>query len=120
MVSAVVYAEFLHAHHETAKSKREILIEELFEKLEIHPFDGLCGSFAAELQIEFYNRYGRPDTRNGRAVLKADAMIAATAIVHGASKIVTHDLGDFRRIIGNRIAVEDALPEQSVLKIDLE
>lgn len=118
LLSAVVYAEFLHAHNETAVSQRESYIEAISEQLGIYAFDGICASFAAELQVDFYKRFGRPDTRYKRAVLKADAMIAATAIVHNASKIVTHDLKDFRRLVDGQIAVEDAVPEQVTLGIE--
>jgi predicted nucleic acid-binding protein len=104
MVPSVVVSEYLQGF---PLEEHPAQIEALAGGFFVAAFDARCAALAAELQ-----RIG-PAARaapGSRIALKADCQIIATAISHGASRIVTNNLEEFRRIARDRIPVID-VPE---------
>lgn len=102
MIPAPALAEYLQGF---PQAKRQAQLAHLEEFFYLPAFDSASAYLAAGL-----SRQGsvREAYRAGnRQAVKTDVQIIATAIVHGAQRILTHDVGDFRRIAGSRIQVTD-------------
>ena len=75
-------------------ARRTMLFEQLLATLRILPFDGSTGRKAAELRHLL--------ERNGEAIGPLDTLIAATALVNGAT-LVTRNVREFARVPGLKV-----------------
>lgn len=102
MVPTPALAEYLQGFQATDRRSQFVRLEEFFF---LPAFDSASAYLAAELSRQ---KVVREAYRSGdRQAVKTDIQIIATAIVHGAERIVTHDVDDFRRVAGQRIRVSD-------------
>lgn len=104
MVPSVVIAEYLTPF---SSQQKAIQLKELHRRFFVAPLDAAAGVLASEL----HNKgHAAGSQSGGRHTLKSDCYIIATAIIHGASSIVTANFKEFRAIAGPRIKVEE-VPE---------
>ncbi len=77
---------------------------------------------AAYLAADLGHRAGGPKTVGDipRQAVKTDIEILATAIAHGATSIITNNLGHFEKLAAGRIHVSEVptIPEQQPLKLE--
>jgi len=103
MVPAVVLAEYLSGFEN--ERDRLAQYDKIGASFFVPAFDAPSASLAAEI--------ARSVTAQGvaadwdRRLVKADIQIIATAVVHNASVIVTHNVEEFQALAGGRIRVED-------------
>lgn len=116
MIPSVVAAEYLAGFaSDTERAKQMTQLERFFY---VPPLDAPAATIAASL---FANIKGATSAAaaGGRQALKTDCYVVATAIVHGASTIVTSvdELQLFTRIAGGRIKVIEVptVPQQTSL-----
>ena len=114
MVPSVVVAEFLLKFRGPEKARYLRALEANFY---IPSLDLPSAALAADLRSRAKSIGGHID----REVIKSDCYILATAIVHGASAIVTENRSDFLKLCGGRIRIESIpeIPEQMDLAGDL-
>ncbi|MBL8114456.1 MAG: PIN domain-containing protein [Acidobacteria bacterium] len=104
MIPSIVLAELLQG---LPLERHEAFVRPISRRFFIAPFDAAAALAFGKLQKERESdgtiRSIREAGRS-RDQVKADIMIVATAMSHGASAIYSHD-DDVRRIAGRRIAV---------------
>lgn len=104
MIPSPVIAEYLQGFDASGRAREVAALQRAFF---IPSFDLPSAALAAELTDKADAKQLRKTSRENRQALKVDVQIAATAIVHGASQIVTHNIGDFKTITGGRIKVTE-------------
>jgi predicted nucleic acid-binding protein len=104
MVPAVVVGEYLYAF---PADEHEAQIQALSANFFLPPFDIRCAAIASRIQTVGPAVQGVAGVRN---TLKADCQIIATAICHGADRIITANVDEFVRLACNRIPVS-SVPE---------
>lgn len=102
MVPTPALAEYLQGFQEADRRVQLTQLEELFY---LPAFDSASAYLAAELSRR--ERVREAYRSGDRQAVKTDVQIVATAIVHGAKRIITHDVGDFERVAGQRILVSN-------------
>lgn len=105
IVPSVVVSEYLT--YSDAETHVDI-INELNESFIIAPFDVRCASLAATLFREGLDERPRKQP-GGRSILRADAMIIATAKIHGAIVLYTDDKAC--RTMAKKVMVANELPD---------
>lgn len=101
MVPSVVVGEYLQGFPD---NEHDAQLGVLSANFFLPPYDARCASLAAQLQSAGQPSHGQAGVR---ITFKSDVQIIATAICHGATKIVTANHDEYRRIAGNRILVSD-------------
>ncbi len=92
---SVVKAELLYgARHSQQVETNLELLRRFFDPLTSLPFDDRCAEEAGQIRADLATQ-GKPIGPN-------DLLIAATARAHDAV-LVTHNLGEFSRVVGLRI-----------------
>jgi hypothetical protein len=87
IVSTVALSEYLTAIDPTL---HEAVVEKMEERFIFYPFTKDCASLAAAL-FQTGQQMRNKNVPGARATLRADAMIVASAKVHGAGCIFSHD-----------------------------
>lgn len=94
-VSAVTRAELLYgARHSQRVSENLHLLAAFFHPYISLPFDDVCAEHYGIIRADLVGR--------GELIGHADLMIAATARAHDLT-LVTHNLGEFSRVIGLKL-----------------
>jgi predicted nucleic acid-binding protein len=102
MLPSIVVSEYLIGFDLDAQMRqREILSKNYF----VAPFDTKAGWIAAELYDKGVFDRAREESKLGKQCLKADLMIVATAIAHGATCIWVDD-GHIKTLARGRILVK--------------
>lgn len=104
MIPSPVVAEYLQGFDATGRAKQVASLQKWFF---IPSFDLPSAALAAELTERANASKLRKNSGESRPALKVDVQIAAIAIVHGATQIVTHNIADFKTIVGGRIQVSE-------------
>lgn len=114
MLPTPVISEFLTGSKRPARLE---ILQALARLADVYDFDLRAATLASELRSEYWARHKLPKGLK-RQVLTVDMMIAATAIVNNATMLITHDVGDFERVLDGRLLVrgiEAGPPGQTVL-----
>jgi predicted nucleic acid-binding protein len=101
MIPSVVLSEYL-AGFQGATARREQSAA-IAKRFFVPGFDAPAASIAAELMSSPSALSARDEV--GRRHVKADAQIIGTAIQHGAEKIVTGNLAEYKTLAAGRIEV---------------
>lgn len=104
MIPSPVVAEYLQGFDATGRAKQ---VAELQKSFFIPSFDLPSAALSAELAERASANQLRQNSEESRPALKVDVQIAAIAIVHGATQIVTHNVKDFKTIVGGRAQVTE-------------
>ena len=104
MIPSPVVAEYLQGFDATGRTKQIAGLQRLFF---IPSFDLPSAALTAELIENADVDKLRKNSEESRPALKVDVQIAAIAIVHGATRIVTHNISDFKNIVGGRTQVTE-------------
>jgi predicted nucleic acid-binding protein len=88
IVAAVSVAEYLTP---LASTKHRAAIDVLNQRCLIQPFTSDCAALAAEL-FSLGKKMRVGGVAGGRAILRADTLIIATARIHGAACLYTNDI----------------------------
>ncbi len=92
---SVVKAELLFGARKSARvAENLLLLERFFTPLRSIAFDDRCAEYYGMIRADLEQR-GEPIGPN-------DLMIAASARAHDAT-LVTHDIAEFRRVVGLRV-----------------
>lgn len=113
MTPSVVVAEYLAKFNGAAKVKQLKALEQTF-------FVPALDLASAALASELMAKAPKAELKHlSREVIKSDCYILATAIVHGASVLVTDNRDDFIKLTGSKIRVEAIpdVPEQHPLEL---
>lgn len=102
MIPSQVVAEYLQGFDAPGRASQVAALQRAFF---IPSFDLPSAALAAELTERANAKQLRENSAESRPALKVDVQIAAVAIIHGASQIVTYNIGDFKTIVGGRIQV---------------
>jgi predicted nucleic acid-binding protein len=103
MVPAVAAAEYLAGFRDEAQ--RIVEWEAINRRFFIPAFDSPAVALAATLAQT--SAAIALLTEGQRRCIKADIQIIATAIAHGAKRIVTGNVSEYRKLAGDRIEVVD-------------
>jgi predicted nucleic acid-binding protein len=103
MVPAVAAAEYLAGFRDEAQ--RSVEWEAINRRFFIPAFDSTAVTLAATLSQTSAALALLAEGQ--RRCLKADIQIIATAITHGAKRIVTGNVSEYRKLAGDRIEVVD-------------
>lgn len=114
MIPSPVIAEYLQGFDSPGRAGQLANLQKLFF---IPSFDLPSAALAAELTDKAGMKNVRQNSSESRQALKVDVQIAAIAIVHGATHLVTHNIKDYEAIVGSRIRVIEVpnIPEQKGL-----
>lgn len=104
MIPSPVVAEYLQGFDAVGRVKQVASLQKLFF---IPSFDLPSAALAAELSERSSFSELRQSSNESRPALKVDIQIAAIAIIHGATQIVTQNISDFKTIVGGRIQVTE-------------
>jgi len=95
-LSSVVKAELLYGARKSARPAENVrVLQDFFQPFRSLAFDDSCSEQYGVLRAEL--------ERAGKPIGPYDMMIAATAIVHDLT-LVTHNLKEFSRIAGLKVA----------------
>lgn len=98
-ISTIVLQELLFGACVSARSTENLrTVDEFLQIADTVPFDRASAATCAEIKAQL--------RRDGKATGEADALIAATAVAHGA-KLITHNTRHFMHIGG--LEIEDWL-----------
>jgi predicted nucleic acid-binding protein len=103
MVPAVAAAEYLAGFRDEAQRSMEW--EAISRRFFIPAFDSSAVALAATLSQT--SAAVALLAEGQRRCIRADIQIIATAITHGAERIVTANVSEFRKLAGDRIEVVD-------------
>ena len=114
MIPSPVITEYLQGFDSPGRARQLANLQNLFF---IPSFDLPSAALAAELLDKAGIKNVRQSSTENRQALKVDVQIAAIAIVHGATHLVTHNIKDYETIVGGRIQVTEVpnIPEQNGL-----
>ena len=104
MIPSPVVAEYLQGFDAAGRAKQIATLQRSFF---IPSFDLPSAALSAELTERADAGKLRQNSEESRPALKVDVQIAAIAIIHGATQIVTHNIRDFKTIVGGRIQVTE-------------
>lgn len=102
IIPSPVVAEYLQGFDATGRTKQIAGLQKLFF---IPSFDLASAALTAELIENADVDKLRKNSEESRSALKVDVQIAAIAIIHGATQIVTHNIKDFKTVVSGRIQV---------------
>lgn len=103
MIPSVVLSEYLTGFHdETTRREQAAIIAKRFF---VAAYDAPAAALAADLLVSPAAQTLKEE--GDRRRLKADAQIIGTAIHHGAEKIVTGNLAEYKALAAGRIDVID-------------
>lgn len=81
------------------RKRRQQILKTYQDFADIHPFELRASELAGRIRLDYHLDEGLPEKDSDeRQTLTVDMMIAAVAIVNGASHIITDDVDDFEAI----------------------
>ena len=102
MIPSPVVAEYLQGFDTIGRVRQVASLQKLFF---IPSFDLPLAALAAELSEGDSFSKLRQNSNESRPALKVDVQIAAIAIIHGATQIITQNISDFKTLVGDRIQI---------------